>query len=74
MCILFLFLFALAAFDVLHSPYLERITGLVMGVVPALSPVVRLYYIRPYRAWIAKYILRRKDTKIYVWKSSHTEK
>ncbi|KHJ90406.1 hypothetical protein OESDEN_09751 [Oesophagostomum dentatum] len=59
---------------ILNHPVLEYSTFIIIGLVPILSSLVSIYFIRPYREWVEKNLLRSlSSTKISISTMSSTE-
>ncbi|KHJ78258.1 hypothetical protein OESDEN_22122 [Oesophagostomum dentatum] len=58
--------YLLGQLKIFNHPILEYTSYLFIGCIPMLSPMMSLYFIRPYREWISSKVLRRKSVKIVV--------
>ncbi|VDM71563.1 unnamed protein product [Strongylus vulgaris] len=58
--------FSLGQLEVLHHPLLEFATFALVCFIPALSPMSSFYFIRPYRMWLCRKIVRMSQSVSYV--------
>ncbi|VDO42206.1 unnamed protein product [Haemonchus placei] len=65
-CLPILFLLAVIVYaveqlDIYHHPALEFSIFMMSSLIPMLSPLTSLVFIRPYNVWIKKKLLRRPN-------------
>ncbi|RCN49011.1 hypothetical protein ANCCAN_04888 [Ancylostoma caninum] len=53
--------YAVGQLGILNDPLLEYSSFILVGVIPMLTPLTSLYFIRPYRMWVSKNLLRRSE-------------
>lgn len=53
--------YAVGQLGILNDPLLEYSSFIFVGIIPMLSPLTSLYFVRPYRMWVSKNLFRRRD-------------
>ncbi|KHJ90817.1 hypothetical protein OESDEN_09328 [Oesophagostomum dentatum] len=52
----------LGQFSIINHPVLEYSSYIIVGFIPVLSPLTSFYFIRPYREWVDKNLIRSLST------------